>query len=137
MLKAFSRQTSISRAPFSTENSCPLIVTLISSVDIISIKTFLLKIFSLTDVQNCQPDNFIAFVTNYHIVVSQFAVGRHARLFEIDIQNIGFRVVRRPQKTMWRCKNRRREFQAIIYFGGDRNKFLSLPKISRGASKTP
>ena len=55
---------------------------------------------SLAGVENRQPHDGRSFVTDDDVVIGEFAVGRMARLFEIDVQHVGLRVIGRPQVSL-------------------------------------
>jgi hypothetical protein len=64
-------------------------------------------------VQNGDPHDLVAVVSDDHIVIREFAIGGMAGLLEIDVEGIGFRVVRRPEIALWRLSNGRKKLQVL------------------------
>ena len=64
--------------------------------------------------QDGQADDFISFIPDNYIFIGQLAVGRMARLFEIDVEGVGLGVVRRPEVALGRLLDRRDQLQVIL-----------------------
>ena len=92
---------------------------------------------ALAGVEDGYPDNFIAVVAQDDVVLGEFAVGGDIRFPEVDVEDIGFVVVRGPEATAGDCRtagNILRKSAIKLSCGCEEGKF-GRPPVPLGDSR--
>src|SRR5712692_2603337 len=74
--------------------------------------------------QNGITNHLIALISDNYIVIGHFTVRSKARLFEVYIEIIGFRIISKPQRMLWSFVYRRNQFQIFLDVAYGHNCFL-------------
>ena len=61
-----------------------------------------------------QPDDFFSLIADDNIILSQLAIGGMAGLLKIDLEDIGFGIIRGPQILLGRAQNRWNDLQELF-----------------------